>query len=593
MGTDLTLREKGQALYTVATFRPLLTVAIVACSGIVAVLEGIGVSFILPIVEVVQGQDSADADGMVAYFITAFEVFNIPFTLGYIVLVIGAVMTVRFGTSILLGWLRIMLQTWYVRELQQRAFRGALDAHTAYYDQEGSDDILNAIVTQAEYAGKVIRDGVRLFSSLLMITVYLSIAFVISPWLTILAGVAIGGLTVAVRSITEAGYTVGDRVADANEAIQSSAQAGTQGIREVKMVGLGDELYENFREHLEQFTDATITLGRNEEIINNVYNLAIALLVFGLIYISLTIANLSLAAMSVFLYAMFQVGPRVSQANKYFYKMEGRLPHLVRTQQFIGDLEANRDLEGGDRSVPVPVTPIEFEDVSFSYDDETPVLEGISFEVGTDEFVAFVGQSGAGKSTIAALFARLYAPDSGTITAAGTPIEEYDIDAWRARIAYVRQDPFIFNDTLRRNVAVANPSATQAEIERACAIAQVTEFVDELPKGYDTTLGDNGVRLSGGQRQRVALARGLLEDADILVLDEATSDLDTSIEQEVQTALQRAGEDRTIVAIAHRLSTVRDADRIYALEGGQIRERGTHDQLLEREGTYAELYASH
>jgi len=176
------------------------------------------------------------------------------------------------------------------------------------------------------------------------------------------------------------------------------------------------------------------------------------------------------------------------------------------------------------------------------------------------------------------------------ITANGTPIEEYDIEQWRSRIAIVRQQPYIFNDTLERNVTVGNRDATREEVERVCEIARVDEFLNELPDGYDSQLGDDGVRLSGGQRQRVALARALLQDADFLVLDEATSDLDSSLEREVQTAIESMEREYGIVTIAHRLSTVSNADRIYTVDRGMITERGTHEELLKDNGEYAELY---
>jgi len=156
----------------------------------------------------------------------------------------------------------------------------------------------------------------------------------------------------------------------------------------------------------------------------------------------------------------------------------------------------------------------------------------------------------------------------------------------------VRQNPYIFNDTLSRNLTIGNRDASRAEIERACEIAQVTEFLDELPDGYETELGDNGVRLSGGQRQRLALARALLKDADVLVLDEATSDLDRGIESDVQRAIESMDRDYAMIAIAHRLSTVKNADRIYAVENGEITERGRHEELIARGGTYADLYAT-
>lgn len=166
-----------------------------------------------------------------------------------------------------------------------------------------------------------------------------------------------------------------------------------------------------------------------------------------------------------------------------------------------------------------------------------------------------------------------------------------DIDGWRRHVAVVRQDPFIFNDTLRYNLTIGNRNVSEAELDRVADIACVDEFFGELPDGYETQLGDDGVRLSGGQRQRVALARALLKNADILVLDEATSDLDSNLEQQVQAAIENMERDYAIVGIAHRLSTVQNADRIYTVEQGEIIESGTHDELIDNGGQYAELHA--
>jgi len=301
---------------------------------------------------------------------------------------------------------------------------------------------------------------------------------------------------------------------------------------------------------------------------------------------------MSFGVLGAFLFVMFKLGPAVSGTNKRFYQLEGMLPHLVRTEEFIDNLQQNPEIESGDEPMPEEPSPVEFQNVSFSYDGDEEVLSDISFRIDGGEFIAFVGESGAGKSTIASLLARLYTPDSGQILAAGRPVGEYDIDEWRSRVAYVRQDPFIFNTTLEGNLRIANPDATRRELERVCEIAQVTEFVDDLPNGYDSELGDDGVRLSGGQRQRVALARALLEDADILILDEATSDLDTNIEAQVQAGIESMDRDFITLAIAHRLSTISDADRIYTVQDGTIVEQGGHESLLSRDGQYAELYSA-
>jgi subfamily B ATP-binding cassette protein MsbA len=188
------------------------------------------------------------------------------------------------------------------------------------------------------------------------------------------------------------------------------------------------------------------------------------------------------------------------------------------------------------------------------------------------------------------LLARLYEPDSGEIRANGQPIDAMDIDEWRSRVAVVRQDPFIFNDTLRYNLTIGNRDVSRDELDEVVRIARVDEFFDDLPDGYDTQLGDDGVRLSGGQRQRVALARALLKDADVLVLDEATSDLDSNLEREVQESIENMDREYAMVGVAHRLSTVKNADRIYTVDDGEIIETGGHEELINNAGQYAELY---
>jgi subfamily B ATP-binding cassette protein MsbA len=312
--------------------------------------------------------------------------------------------------------------------------------------------------------------------------------------------------------------------------------------------------------------------------------------VFALIYFALTFANLSISSLAVFLFAMFRLGPRASNLNQTYYSIEKDLPHLVRTQEFIQTLDRHEEPNAGTGNVPAEVEHVEFDDVRFSYDGGENVIRGIDFEVERGEYIAFVGESGAGKSTVVSLIARLYQQYDGEIRANGVPIDDIDINEWRDRITVVRQNPFIFDDTLEYNLTIGNRDATYLEIERVCEIARVNEFLDDLPRGFDTVLGDDGVRLSGGQKQRVALARALLEDADLLILDEATSDLDSNLEKEVQQAIEGMDRKYAIIAIAHRLSTVENADRIYTVEDGRISEYGSHSDLLSKDGIYAELY---
>jgi subfamily B ATP-binding cassette protein MsbA len=587
-------REKFRALLTVARYRPYLTAAIIGGGIFTALLEGLGVGFILPIVEIVRssGDPAEQANGIMQIFVSVYQFLGVPFSLGTVIAGVSIVLTVRWTSTFVVHWLRSALAVDYTRSLQKRAFDHALDARIEYFDHEGSDEILNAIVTQAEYAARSIKFVIIFIQQMFLAFMYLSIALVVSPLLTLFAVVFLGGLAGLFRYVVEPGYDLGDELADANEDVQVSAQAGTQGIRDAKLFGMKQEIFDDFLDAVNQFARAGIRMRRNEHAIKNFYNLLTAVAVFVLIYAALTFADLSLGSLGVFLFAMFRLGPKASAMNSKFYKVENNLPHLIRTQEFIKDIQQNREPAGGTEPVPEEIRSITFDDVQFSYlgQDEN-ALSGVSFEFEKGDFIGFVGQSGAGKSTIVSILVRMYEPDSGEVLANERQIHDMDIDDWRSKIAVVRQDPYMFNSTLRYNLTIGNRSVSEEELERVTRIAMVEEFFDELPNGYETELGDEGVRLSGGQRQRVALARALLKDAEVLVLDEATSDLDSNLEKEVQKSIENMERDYAIVGIAHRLSTVKNADRIYSLDDGEIVETGQHEELIGNDGQYSELYS--
>ncbi len=232
-----------------------------------------------------------------------------------------------------------------------------------------------------------------------------------------------------------------------------------------------------------------------------------------------------------------------------------------------------------------------FEDVQFGYQPDRTILKGVSFRVAPGKSLAIVGPTGAGKSTISRLLFRFYDVTGGRVLVDGHDIRDLKQDSLRAAIGVVPQDTVLFNDTIRYNIAYGRPGATQAEIEHAARLAQVHDFVLRLPAGYDTKVGERGLKLSGGEKQRVAIARTILKDPRILILDEATSALDTGTEQDIQLALRAIAKHRTTLTIAHRLSTVVDADQILVLVDGRVAESGTHGELLARGGVYAGMWA--
>ena len=265
---------------------------------------------------------------------------------------------------------------------------------------------------------------------------------------------------------------------------------------------------------------------------------------------------------------------------------------MASCRRIFGLLSVEPTIAPGSRDLPQPVRgAVRFDDVRFSYSESSnEVLHGLSIDVPAGETHAIVGATGSGKSTVVKLLLRLYEPTGGTITVDDIPINQLTFGSLRQATGFVAQDVFLFHGTIRENLTYGRPDATDEEVRRATELAEAATFVEAMPDGYDTMVGERGQKLSGGQRQRLTIARAILRDPAILVLDEATSAVDNETEAAIQRSMDRVSAGRTSIVIAHRLSTVRHADRIHVMEAGLVIESGTHDELVERSGLYAALW---
>jgi len=587
--------EKLAALRNVATYRPGRTALIVVLSIGTTVLEGVGIGFLLPIIEFARtgGDVASEGSALLMGFVRAYEFIGIPFTLETLIAGVALVMSVRVAVGFFVTWLSLRLKHHYVRDLQTAAFERTLAARLGYLDGHGSDELLNELVTRVYYAEAIVGGFLGLVQQGLLVAMYFAVAFYLSPTLAAVTTALFVVLAVTVRLLSGPAEVLGDRVATAHERVQSTAQAGVQGARDAKLFGIQPELGERFRADVDSYTDSTVALGRNQAAIESAYHLLATLMVFAVLYLALDGAVFTLGELGVFTFVVYRLAPQLNGLNGLLYQLDGSLPHTARTHRFVAALDSNEEPTAPVAAEPVPdrVGRVAFDCVSFAYDDD-PVVRDVSLSVAAGELVALTGPSGAGKSTLAALLARLYEPNEGQILADDTPIDRFDVTEWRSRVAVVPQDPHLFDETLRYNLTVGAREASDAALERACEAAQVTEFVDDLTDGYDTELGDDGVRLSGGQRQRVAVARALLLDADVLVFDEATSDLDADLERRVYAAIESLDRTYATLVITHQLAAVTDADRIYTIEDGRVTEVGDHRTLLANGGTYAELFAA-
>jgi subfamily B ATP-binding cassette protein MsbA len=295
--------------------------------------------------------------------------------------------------------------------------------------------------------------------------------------------------------------------------------------------------------------------------------------------------NFSSASLLTFMFVLFRMMPLVSQINagrQQISSLYGSMDNIKKLLQ----TEAKSKTVIGNLHFSKLKHAIDFCNVDFKYDlnSDELILSNITFSIEKGQTVAFVGASGAGKTTLADLIPRFYEPSKGTILIDGIDSREFDVDSLRRRLSIVSQDTFIFNNSIRYNIAYGLENIDEESIVEAAKLANAWEFIQELPERLNTILGDRGVRLSGGQRQRIAIARALLRQPEILILDEATSALDSVSEQLIQESLEKLSQDKTVIAIAHRLSTIANADKVVVVEQGRIVEQGGYKELLIRKG---------
>ena len=308
----------------------------------------------------------------------------------------------------------------------------------------------------------------------------------------------------------------------------------------------------------------------------------LGILVFAYRFL-ISLGRLNVATLFTFLLILFRLVPVIRMLNG----------HRARLMNFQGSIDNIKQLLKTDDKPYLSNGKLQFEglrrgivfqDVNFAYEPNEPILQNINLTIERGQVTAFVGASGAGKSTLADLIPRFYEPTSGSIRFDDRPIEDFDINSLRSKMAIVSQDTFIFNTSVANNIAYGLPDTSEEEIWQAAKLANASEFIQDLPHGLDTELGDRGTRLSGGQRQRIAIARALLRNPDILILDEATSALDSVSERLIQQSLEQLAVGRTVITIAHRLSTIAKADKVVVIEQGQVVEQGTYQELLHRKG---------
>jgi len=555
--------------------------------------EGLSLLMLVPLLQLVGLDVQQGALGRIAEFVSSlFMAINVKPTLIAVLCVYIFIVIIH---SLLKRWETAASQTLqyeFIVRLRQRLYRAIANTSWLFFSRSRTSDFTHVLTIEMERVGAATYYILNLLATAIVAIVYILFAMKLSVAMTGLVFLCGGGLVLLLKRKTKVAHVSGEGLSEAMSSLYSAVSEHLSGMKITKGYGAEDRHAEIFGRLTEQVRHMYTSAVQNQAEVKYWFDIGSVIILSIILYISFQVLAIPTAGVLLLLFLFARIMPKFSSIQQNFQSFVNMLPAFTRVMEIQKRCEVAAEPKSEKREDFELRHDIQFKKVSFSYDDHStsPAISNLDLMIKAGQTTAIVGPSGAGKSTIADLLMGLIVPNQGQMLIDGVLLSPERMKAWREQIGYVPQDTFLFHDTLRANLLWARPDATEDKMYEALRLAAAEEFVAGFPKGLDTVLGDRGVLVSGGERQRLALARALLRNPSLLILDEATSSIDSENEKRIQDAIEKLHGHMTILIITHRLSTVQGADVIYVIEEGHLIESGTWDMLINKgSGRFREL----
>ncbi len=549
-----------------------------------SLIEGLSLLMLVPLLQLVGLDVQQGSIGPLAELISfifssiGIQPSLIAVLLIYVFIVIIHSLLRRWETSV-----SLTLEYEFVVRLRQKLYRTIANTNWLFFVRNRASDFTHALTIEMERIGAATYYILNLLAMGIVAIVYILFALKLSAMMTGLVFLCGIGLMFLLKKKTKIAHETGEGLSEAMSSLYNAISEHLNGMKIAKSYGAEERHIEIFGKIAEQVRHMYTHAVQNQAEVSYWFNIGSVIILSLILFVSVQVLSIPTAGLLLLLFLFARVMPKFSSIQQSFQSFINMLPSFNRVMELQRRCEEAAETET-QRCEKIDIgNGIKFNKVSFSYDGSSPVIKDFDIAIMPGQTTAIVGPSGAGKTTIADLLMGLIVPNEGSILLDEKEFSPKIMRAWREQIGYVPQDTFLFNDTLRANLLWAKPGANEEEINRSLRFAAAEEFVSGLSKGLDTILGDRGVLVSGGERQRIALARALLRKPSLLILDEATSSLDSENEKRIQKAIEKLHGQMTILVISHRLSTIRGADVIHVIEEGRLVESGTWKELTTKE----------